>query len=175
MSFEQFPIPALTINGYLWDTMKKFDTTLSKKYGKTIPFFPLSDSASGTKSWENKPYIIYDRMMRRNRGPFYPVKNEHILYYLKGNEEQTMQWGAAIQFILDRMDDAAQDINEWNRSLITPDGIYFHHLRIHQTDSGDMGSASGTRDFSVRPHYITRFIVEAEYHFTDSIESILSS
>lgn len=172
MTFDQFPIPAVTVNHYLWDTMKSFDATLDKKYGTKIPFFPISDAASGTKSWENKPYVIYDRMMRRSKNPFYPIKNEHIMYYVKGNEIQTLQWGAAIQFVLDRMDDAAQDINDWNRSQATPSGIYFHHLRVYQTDSGDMGSASVTRDFSVRPFYITKFIVDTEYHFTESFDSI---
>lgn len=174
MSLSQFSVPALTVNGYLWDTMKQFDNTFAKKYGTKIPFFPISDSATGTKSWENKPYIVYDRMLRRSKNPFYEIKNEQILYYVKGNEIETLEWGAAIQFILDRMDDAAQDINDWNRSQNSPAGVYFHHLRVHQTDSGDMGSPSGTRDFSVRPYYITRFLVETEYHFTETFQSMLS-
>lgn len=172
MSFSQFTVPALTINGYLWDTMKQFDPTLQKKYGTKIPFFPVSDSASGTKSWENKPYVIYDRMMRRSRNPMYEIKNEHILYYVKGNETDTLEWGAAIQFILDRMDDAAQDINDWNRQQTTPANVYFHHMRVHQSDSGDMGSPSATRDFSTRPFYITKFIVDTEYHFTQTFDGI---
>lgn len=174
MSLSDFTVPVLTVNGYLWDTLKQIEPTFAKKYGTKIPFFPMSDSASGTKSWETKTYVIYDRMLRRNRSPFYPIKNEHILYYIKGKEVDTIEWGAAIQYILDRMDDAAQDINDWNRSQATPANVYFHHLRVHQVDSGDMGSPSNTRDFSVRPFYITRFIVEAEYHFTDSIEQILA-
>jgi hypothetical protein len=130
----------------------------------------MSDSASGTKSWETKPYVIYDRMLRMTKSPFYPIKKEHILYAVKGKEESTLEWGMAIQYILDRQDDAAQDINDWNRSQETPANVYFHSLRVFQTS--DMGSV--TRDFSNRPFYITEFIVEAEYHFTDSIESFLS-
>lgn len=174
MTFSQFTIPAITINEYLWYTMKQIEPTFQKKYGDKIPFFPISDSASGGKSWENNTYIIYDRMLRRARDPFYPIKNEHILYYVKGKEVETLEWGMAIQYILDRMDDAAQDINEWNRSQANPSNVYFHNLRVFQTDSGDMGSPSSTRDFSVRPFYITRFIVDANYHLTDSIESYLS-
>lgn len=175
MTFSEFTVPALTINNYLWNTMKLFDTTLQKKYNQKMPFFPISDAATGTKSWENKAYIVYDRIIRRNKNPFYEIKNEHILYYVKGNEVETLEWGAAIQFILDRMDDAAQDINKWNSEQDSPAKVYFHHLRIYQTDSGDMGSASSTRDFSVRPHYITKFIVETEYHFTETFDSMLSS
>lgn len=175
MSLSVFTLPALTINGYLWHTMKTIDSTLQKKYGNVIPFFPISDNASGKKAWENKPYIIYDRMLRVNRSPFYPMKNEHILYYLKGNEINTLEWGMALEYILDREDDAAQDINDWNRSQENPANIYFHNLRVFQTDRGDQGSPALTRDFSTRPFYITQFVVDARYHFTDSIESILSS
>lgn len=171
MTFSQFTLPVLTINNYLWDVMKQIDPTLTqaKKYGNRVPFFPMSDATSGTKSWENKPYIIYDRMLRMTGSPFYPIKNEHILYAVKGKEEETFEWSAAIQYILDRMDDAAQDINDWNRSQDTPANVYFHNLRVYQTDS------SRSRDFSNRPYYITEFVVDARYHFTDSIEEILTN
>lgn len=171
MTFSQFSLPATTINGYLWDTMKRIDPTLSKKYGRKTPFFPLSDAASGANSSENKPYIIYDRMLRLRRNAFPYIKNEHLLYYLKGKEVDTLEWSLAIQIILDRMDDAAQDINEWNRNQDDPAGVYFHHLRVSQSDSGEMGSPVETRDFSPRPFYISQFVVAAEYHFTESIES----
>lgn len=171
MTFSNFTLPAVTINGYLWSIMKQLDPTLTqqRKYGQKIPFFPMSDAASGTKSWENKTYIIYDRILRSTGKAFYPIKKEHLLYYVKGNEEESLEWGMAIQYILDRMDDAAQDINDWNRSQTNPANIYFHHLRVFQNDS------STSRDFSNRPYYITEFIVEAEYHFTDSIEQILTN
>ena len=174
MSFSQFSLPVLTINGYLWDTMKQIDPSFQKKYGTKIPFFPISDSASGTKSWDSKPYIIYDRMLRRSSGPFYPIKNEHILYYLKAKEEGILEWTMAIQYILDRMDDAAQDINNWNKSQGVCSNVYFHNVKVHQTDSGQMGSPLESRDFSVRPFYISKFIIDVNYHFTDSIEEILS-
>jgi len=171
MSFSQFTLPVLTINNYLWDVMKQLDPTLTqtKNYGNKLPFFPMSDSTSGTKSWENKPYIIYDRILKMTPSPFYAIKNEHILYALKGNEEKTLEWSMAIQYILDRMDDAAQDINDWNRTQESPAKVYFHNLRVYQTDS------SKTRDFSNRPYYISEFIVDARYHFTESIEEILTN
>lgn len=170
MKFSDFTLPALTINGYLWHTMKQIDPTLSqtKNYGQKIPFFPMSDAASGTKSWENKTYIIYDRILKLRPSPFYPIKREHLMYYVKGQEEGSLEWSMAIQYILDRMDDAAQDINDWNRSQDVPANVYFHHLRVYQTED------AVSRDFSNRPYYISSFIVEAEYHFTDSVEQYLS-
>lgn len=170
MSFANFTIPVLTVNNYLWDTMKQIDPTLgqTKNYGNKIPFFPISDAASGIKSWENKTYVIYDRMLKMKNSPFYPVKKEHIFYAVKGKEEGSFEWSAAIQYILDRMDDAAQDINDWNRNQENPANVYFHHLRVFQVET------SKPREFSNRPFYITEFIVETEYHFTDSIEEYLS-
>jgi len=173
-SLSDFTVSVLAVNGYLWDTMKQVDPSLQKKYGTKVPFFPMSDNASGTKAWENKAYIIYDRMFRISKNPFYPIKCEHFLYYLKGDEQQTLEWGSAIQYILDRQDDAAEDINNWNRARNNPYNVYFHHLRVLQTDRGDMGSPSLTRDFSTRPHYITQFVIAADYHLTNSIESFLS-
>ena len=167
MTFSEFAFPAKTINGYVWSVMKQIEPTFEKKYGTITPFFPISDAKSGTASWENKPYIIYDRVMRMTGKPFYPIKKENLIYSVKGNEQNTIEWGMAIQAILDRMDDAAQDINDWNRSQDTPAGVYFHHLRVFQTDS------SNTRDFSTKPFYITQFMVEAEYHFTNPLESFL--
>ena len=174
MTFDVFPVPSVTINGYLWDTMKQLEPTLAKKYKGKIPFYPISDSAAGSSAWDGNPYIVYDKMLRLTRKPFPYIKREHTLYYLKGNESDTLHWGLAIQHILDRMDDAAQDINDWNRSQATPAKLYFHNLIVSQTDSGDMGSPSTTRDFSERPFYITKFIVDAKYHFTESIDSILA-
>lgn len=174
MSLSDLSTPVLAVNGYLWSTMKQIEPTFQKKYGNKIPFFPISDAASGMKTWENKPYIIYDRMFRVSKNPFYPIKCEHFLYYLKGNEKETLEWGNAIQMILDRQDDAAQDINEWNRQQPNMLDVYFHHVRILQTDRGDMGSPSLTRDFSVRPHYVTQFVIAADYHLTKSLEDYLS-
>lgn len=167
MTFSNFTYPADTVNGYLWSVMKQIEPTFQKQYGNTIPFFPISDAHSGEKSWEKKPYVIYDRILRSTGKAFYPIKREHLLYYVKGDQNKTIEWGMAIQYILDRQDDAAQDINEWNRQQADPSAVYFHHLRAYQDDS------SVSRDFSNRPFYITKFIVEAEYHFTDSIESFL--
>lgn len=169
MTFTNFSLPADTVNGYLWNVMTKIDPTLTqtKKYGNKVPFFPLSDSASGAKSWENKTYVIFDRILRSTNRAFYPIKKEHLLYYVKGKEEESLDWGVAIQYILDRMDDAAQDINDWNRSQEVPANVYFHHLRVYQDKS------SQSRDFSNRSYYITEFIIEAEYHYTDSLEQYL--
>lgn len=176
MSFENLLIPAQAVNGYVWDTMKILDPTLTqtKKYGDKIPFFPIGDSASGQKQWENKPYFIYDRIFKSSSSPFYPKKKESLLYYLKAKEVDTLQWSAALQLILDREDDAAKDINDWIRSQsnATDYPIYFHDLRIYQSKSVSSGSNITRGDFS-RPYYISEFIIDICYHFTKSLEDYL--
>jgi len=167
MSLTDLTLPVLAVNGYLWDTMKEIEPSFAARYGSTLPFFPLSDSATGA-SWENKPYIIYDRMMRTTGSSFYPIKKDHILYAVKATDIESLQWGLAIEYILDRMDDAAQDINQWNRQNNNRYKVYFHNLRVFQSE------ASTNRNFSTRPYYITEFIVQSEYHFTESLESFLT-
>lgn len=178
MSFENIVVPAQAVNGYVWDTMKKLDPTLTqtKRYGNRVPFFPVGDSASGQKQWENKPYFIYDRVFRFASSPFYPKKRESLLYYLKAKEVDTLQWSAAVQLILDREDDAAKDINDWIRSQPNASEefpIYFHNLRVYQARSGSPSSSGMMREESSRPYYVTEFIVDICYHFTKSLEDYL--
>lgn len=178
MSFESIGVPPLAVNGYLWDTMKKIDPTLTqtKRYGNKTPFFPVGDSTTGQKQWENKPYFIYDRVFRFASNPFYPKKRESFLYYLKAKPVESLQWGAAVQLILDREDDAAKDINDWIRSQ--PNGsddypVYFHNLRVYQSRSGAAGSEGEMREESSRPYYITEFMIDACYHFTKSLDDYI--
>jgi hypothetical protein len=175
MSFSNLPVPVKAINGYLWDTMKTLDPTIEAEYDGIIPFFPMSDSSAGASMWEEKPYIIYDRILKLSPGPFYPTRTEHIIYSLKGNEEDTFEWGTALQMILDRQDDAAKDINAWNGSRPNPEQVFFHHLSAYQ--SGGASSTRGgskVRDFSNRPYYVTQFIIDTEYHYIGSLESFLA-
>jgi hypothetical protein len=115
VSFGFLGIPSLAVNGYLWDTMKKFDSTLEKKYNEGIPFYPIGDSAAGDEPWDNKPYFIYDRVFRFSSKPFYEHKRESTLYYLKAREKDSLEWSGILQLILDREDDSAKDINAWIR------------------------------------------------------------
>lgn len=168
MSLSDLVIPTNVVNNYLWHTLKQIEPSFATTYGSTVPFFPLGDSASGDASWTDKTYVLYDRMLRVTGNPFYPIKRDHIIYAVKGTDIASLEWSAAIQYILDRQDDAAQDINEWNRSQDIPENIYFHELRVFQADR------STARDWSSRSYYITEFVVDVKYHMTESIESIIS-
>jgi len=116
MAFDFIGIPALPVNGYLWDTMKKLEPTLADKYDGIVPFYPIGDSAAGDNPWDNNPYFIYDRVFRFSSKPFYEHKRESVLYYLKAKEIDSLTWAAALQVILDREDDSAKNINDWIRN-----------------------------------------------------------
>lgn len=175
MSLSDLAIAPLAINGYLWDTFKAIEPTFAKKYANKMPFFPVSDAASGQKQWENKPYIIYDRMFKFSRGSFYPIKQEQLVYVVKGNEAQIFEWGAGIQMILDRGDDSAKDVNNWIRNNGGNDKypVYFHSMKVYQTRPMMGSAAENARDFSTRPYYMSDFFVDMDYHITSSLESYL--
>lgn len=175
MSLQDLGVAPLAVNGYLWDTLTQIEPTFTTKYGTKTPIFPLSDAASGKKTWENKTYIIYDRMFKLGMGPFYPKKKEQILYVVKGNETDSLLWGSAIQIILDREDDAGKDINQWIRENGGNEEypVYFHYLRVYQTESSISSASDMKRDFSSRPYYLTEFIVDMCYHYTKSLEDYL--
>lgn len=175
MSLSTLGVPTLAINGYLWDTITTIDPDLLDNYDNIQPFFPIGDSTSGKKSWENKPYFIYDRVFRFNSNPFYPVKRESTLYYLKAKEIESLQWSAAVQIILDREDDSAKDINNWIREQDNPEDypVFFHNLRVYQSKSGSSSSDGDAREETSRPYYITEFMIDTRYHFTKSLEDYL--
>ena len=177
MSFSDFGVAPLAVNNYLWETMKTIEPSLSqtKNYGQKTPFFPLGDSASGNKSWENKTYVVYDRMFKAMKDPFYPIKCEEIKYNLKAKEEDSFIWGSVFQTILDRQDDSGKDINSWIRENGGNDvyPLYFHSTRIYQTSSSMATEKENLREIGARPYYVTEFIVDMKYHYTKSLEDYL--
>ena len=177
MSFSDFGIAPIVVNNYLWETMKTIEPSLSqtKNYGQKTPFFPLGDSASGNKSWENKTYVVYDRMFKSMKDPFYPIKCEEIRYNLKAKEEDSFIWGSVFQTILDRQDDSGKDINAWIRENGGNDvyPLYFHSTRIYQVSSSLATEKENLREIGVRPYYVTGFIVDMKYHYTKSLEDYL--
>ena len=161
-----FVNPIVPVNGYLWDTMKKIDPELTGVYGQSIPIIPLHDSAAGKMPWESKPYLIYNKAFARPTGPFYPIKRETFHYALKADVGSTLEWLPVIQAILDRQDDAAKDINAWNGSRPDVYPVFFHHLRVFQIEKTD------PRDYGVKLFHVTEFMVDVEYHYTESLNDI---
>jgi hypothetical protein len=173
MSFNLIGVPSLAINGFLWDTMKQIDPDIEKRYGSTVPFYPIGDSAAGSEPWDNNPYFVYDRVFRFSGKPFYEHKRESTLYYLKAREVDSLEWAGIIQAILDREDDTAKDINAWIRSqdnAVDDYPIFFHNVRIYQSRSSSPSSDGKIREYTtVQPYYITEFMVDTHFHFTKQL------
>jgi len=154
-------VPAVPINRYLWSKIAELDPDLVISYEGIMPFYPLGESAAGDAPWDGKPTIVYDRMMNINSNPFYPIKKEQIHYALKAGPSDSLAWGSAIQYILDGMDDVAKEVNAYNADKMY--GIFFHHIRVFQTSS-QISSSGAQRDFTTNQFYITKFIIDTEYH-----------
>ena len=164
-SASSVPNAVAVVNGYLWDSLNKIDPGLNPKYKGITPIIPMHDSSAGKLPWGDNPYLIYNRIFRRAVTPFYPIKRDTFFYTLKADAGQTMEWTIAIQIILDRQDDAAKDVNEWNRMKHeTVPGwdqpVFFHSFRLFQIERTD------ARSYSVDANQETQFMLDAQYHFT---------
>lgn len=168
MSLSDISNPLLVLRGYLWDTFIQIDPSLLDTYGTTVPIFPIADTYAGNDIWKNKAYFIYNTVYGRPVDEFYPVKTELVHYSLKGDASQTFQWSRALQFILDRQDDAAKDVNEWNR-LYGQSDIFFHNIRVFQVEK------SAGRNYITDQNVITDMIVKITYHYTSTIDDIIKA
>ena len=155
-------VPAVPINRFLWSRFAELDPDLVAEYDGVIPFYPLGESAAGDAPWDGKPTVVYDRMMVINPNPFYPIKKEQIQYALKATPSDSLVWGSAIQYILDGGDDVARDVNAYNAG--SNFGLFFHTVRVYQTSS-QISSSGVQRDYSINQYYISKFIIDTEYHY----------
>jgi hypothetical protein len=155
--------PIHVVNRYLWDELKKrmSPTEITKyNYGNIMPIFPVNDSTSGDAKWINRPYFVYTQAFRVTHG-LHVLKKATFVYSLKSNVNDFMGWASALQDILDRQDDAAADINEYNwslgnGSLYCP--VIFHSFRVYQNEPAKPSSSVST------PSVSATFMVVAEYH-----------
>lgn len=172
MPLDMFGQAPLAVNAYLWSVILAVEPSYATFYDGKRPFFPISDSNSGKAQWDDKTYIVYDRMFTYKNDPAYWTKKEQILYSIKGEAVSILQWGAAIQTILDRGDDAAKDINAWIRDNGGSDKypVYYHSLKVYQTAPKTATSTENQRDTGARARATSDFIVEMIYHPTKSLE-----
>ena len=159
---EAFPLPTTYINSYVWAALNLIDDTLQSNYGTIMPIFPLADARGGDAGWDNKPYIIYENLMRFRPKPFYPIHKLQTFYFIRADASDTLVWSNAIIHILDRGDAAAQDINNYLSLNHPTAGIYFHHLKVFQVDT----PSDERLDLSLRQQYTTSLIIEYEYHIS---------
>lgn len=142
--------------------MCKLEPGLNLQYGSIVPIFPISDAQSGNKQWGDKPYFIYTQAFRVWHG-LYVTKRSTFIYNLKAKPEDIFTWSTYVQKILDRQDDAAQDINDFNLSL--PESkrvpVYFHSLRVYQSEPPESSNST------IAPMTKVQLNILTEYHFLD--------
>ena len=183
--------PEQIINLYVWEQFKTYAPEFYRMYAPVVgnqnlgivPFFPSPASNLPTAVIENDlPYIVFDKFSRVRGGYkyFYPIKTDQMRYTIVGgslydiNRNQqdryatTINLTSLIQNILDREDDAAQDINEFTKTL--PDyndpsypelnKYYFHCVNVYQSgftdtqqDVSDFMEYNPTRDLIIKYDY----------------------
>lgn len=174
--------PPIFINSYL-------QQKLGPEFG-AVPMFPtvpqdfdvannltIDSLTEGTGRFSFQGQLgIYDRMFKMRRKAFPHIKDEQLLYYFYATREQSvpslMFMTQAIQDLLDRGDESAQDLNSWIAgNLLNANGlyevdeieflpVYFHDIKIFQLEE--------TRDIidfgTARTYAGNKIIIDYCYH-----------
>lgn len=179
--------PVLWVNKYLQNKLSDFG------FGG-VPFFPTSpstiDSLTQTFADNNGVMATYDRMFRMNRKSFPHIKTEQLLYYFYATQENSItnmiQVTEIIYRLLDRLDESAEEVNNWcsNRRVDLGTGgvpnlidniFHFHSFKVYQLeevrDIIDFGTA--------RTYAGNKIIIEFDYHqnpvITDGVDTVAYS
>ena len=163
--------PVLWINKYLEDNISLLTDI-------EFPLFPSVPSALDdlTGSFPSGGVMAtWDRLIRMNRKTLPHLKSEQVLYYFYATAdnmvENMIQIQEAVFRLLDRLDESAEEVNNWcsNRQINigtdqNPDLIdnmfYFHSFKVYQLEE--------TRDIidfgTARTYGGNKFIIDFEYH-----------
>lgn len=178
--------PTLWINEYLKEK-------LANLVGIGVPFFPPSPSTINdlTDSWvtiagQNYDYAgvmaTWDRLIRMNRRSFPHIKQEQMLYYFYATQENVIETMVQVQEavlrLMDRMDESAEEVNNWAKNKkITVGGqelscrFYFHDFKMYQLeevrDIIDFGTA--------RTYGGNKIIIDYTYHQVGQDKKVLES
>jgi hypothetical protein len=190
-------MPENIINRYVWEQFKTKAPQFYDLYPETtdpskrvIPFFPAGAANLPPEIVENDlPYITFDKFSRVRTGSykyFYPIKTDQMRYKIHGGslfgepESNSDRYGNTIALtnlitiILDREDAAAEDINQFAKSLY--DGYFlppsleedpyknfrysFHCINVFQSgyaesqqDVANLMEYRPTRDLIIRYDY----------------------
>lgn len=187
LSFN-LPRPELLINRYIYNEMKKYGLSDSP-FGLPnplpqepwTPFYSAAATLSNQDIWSDYPggiYVMYDKMIRYRTQPFYRIKKEQLLYDIRTNEfasdlDLSDNFVAMVAELLDREDQAAQDINSWlakNFDLLDDLGIkhnvFFHKIRVFKVDeSRDLTELNSANVTWMR----NKIVIEYDYHVSDQL------
>jgi hypothetical protein len=177
--------PTLWINEYLKSKLSNLiQTPDGARLG--VPFFPskpatideLTESfiiVDNQQAQYSGVMAVWDRLIRMNRKPFPHIKQEQMLYYFyatQDNVTETMvQVQEAVLRLLDRLDESAEDVNNWAKGkqinvgtlsspVLISSKFYFHDFKVYQLeevrDIIDFGTA--------RTYGGNKIIIDYSYH-----------
>lgn len=180
--------PAVIINNYLSAALQQ----VLPEYYNSVPmaFTPTepTDIATFYDTLGNFPsnpkaLAVYERMFKMRKRAFPHIKCEQLLYYIYvaegvgGSEEQIaslFETTQAIYDLLDRGDESAQEVNEWQNSNLNINGnvevggleftpVFFHELQVFQLEE-----TRDLIDFATAKTYTgNKIIVDYEFHAKD--------
>ncbi len=168
--------PPIFINKYL---SEKISPSLPEYFSNSLRFFPTmpTDIEALTETFPeaaNDVFSVYDRMFKMRRKPFPHIKSEQVLYYfykVAGDISGLVYTTQAVQDLLDRGDESAEDLNAWIASKVNPSGevefdgetftpVYFHDIKVYQLEE--------TRDIvdfgTARTFAGNKVIIDYDYH-----------
>lgn len=174
------PYPPRWINAYLFDKLSEYEDIGVEKTQGFVPIFATSpmtieeiyENVRQVTKTEEPLVMQYDRMVGFRPTVFYPHKREQVLYYVYStNLSNVINATTVISQLLDREDAAAQDLNSWaarniqyaEDGTIIPHNVFFHNIKVHQTDE----AADVMSSISSRTIHAAKLIVEYDYHAKD--------
>ena len=194
--------PENIINRYVWEQFKTQAPAFYNLYPQTaggsdlIPFFP---SGAGNIPPEildgDLPYIVFDKFTKVRTGAykyFYPIKSEQMRYTIYGGSlygeaanggdryGNTINLTSLITLVLDREDDAANDINEFaeelydNYPVSASASVYdYYKYRFQCINDFQSGYAESQQDVSNLMEYRPSrdLIIKYDYHSRQYNES----
>jgi hypothetical protein len=163
--------PVLWVNKYLEDKIPLLTNI-------EVPLFPstpsILDDLTGSFP-ANGVMGTWDRLVKMNRKSMPHIKSEQILYYFYATAENTIenmvQIQEAVLRLMDRLDETAEEVNNWcsNRAInlgteavpnLIENMFYFHSFKIYQLEE--------TRDIidfgTARTYGGNKIIIDFEYH-----------
>ena len=163
--------PVIWINKYLEDKIPLLTNI-------EVPLFPSTPSILDdlTGSFPAGGVMgTWDRLIKMNRKTNPHIKSEQIMYYFYATAENTIenmvQIQEAVLRLMDRLDETAEEVNNWCSNRVInigtqgiPDYIenmfYFHNFKIYQLEE--------TRDIidfgTARTYGGNKMIIDFEYH-----------
>lgn len=170
--------PVLWVNKYLEEKIPLLTNI-------EVPLFPSTPSILDdlTGSFPAAGVMgTWDRLIKMNRKTLPHIKGEQILYYFYATAENTIenmvQIQEAVLRLMDRLDETAEEINNWcsNRAInigteavpnLIENMFYFHSFKIYQLEE--------TRDIidfgTARTYGGNKIIIDFEYHQMPELNS----